>query len=82
MSMAFESAEIAIEPLVDWSRNRIPWTQAQQTIAGRCDAAFKRRLAWAKRLQALVLQPMLQGPLVWLVSRSDRFWRGWFEGTR
>jgi hypothetical protein len=82
MSMAFESAEIAIEPLVNWSRDRIPWTQAQPTIAGRCDAAFKRRLAWAERLQALVLQPMLQGPLIWLLSRSDRFWCGWFERTR
>jgi 2-polyprenyl-6-methoxyphenol hydroxylase-like FAD-dependent oxidoreductase len=82
MSMTFESAEIAIEPLVDWSSKRISWTQAQQTIARRCDAAFNRRLAWAEKLQALVLTPALQGPLVWLVSRSGWFWRCWFERTR
>jgi flavin-dependent dehydrogenase len=81
MSMAFESAEIALETLWDWSRDRIDWTQARQTIAGRCDAVFKRRLAWAERLQTLVLKPMLQGPLVGLVSRSG-FWRVWFERTR
>jgi 2-polyprenyl-6-methoxyphenol hydroxylase-like FAD-dependent oxidoreductase len=82
MSMAFESAEIGIEPLVDWSNNRISWTQAQQTIARRCDTAFNRRLAWAEKLQALALTPVLQGPLVWLVSRNGWFWRGWFERTR
>jgi 2-polyprenyl-6-methoxyphenol hydroxylase-like FAD-dependent oxidoreductase len=82
MSMAFESAELAIEPLVDWSRDQISWSQAQRLIAGGCDNAFNRRLAWATRLQALVLRPMLQRPFVWLVSRSDRFWRGWFERTR
>ena len=82
MSMAFESAAIAIEPLEDWSRGRISWTQAQQTIARRCDAAFNRRLAWAGKLQALVLTAAFQGPLVWLVSRSGWFWRSWFERTR
>ena len=82
MSMAFESAEIAIEPLVDWCGGRISWRQSHQTIACRCDAAFNRRLAWAEKLQALVLMPASQGPLVWLVSRSDWSWRLGFKRTR
>jgi len=82
MSMAFESAELAIEPLLGWSRDRSSWIQAKQTIARRCDAAFNRRLAWAEKLQTLALMPTLQGPLAWLVSRSGWFFRGWFKRTR
>lgn len=33
MSMAFESGEMAIEPLVAWSRGETGWEQAQHTLA-------------------------------------------------
>jgi 2-polyprenyl-6-methoxyphenol hydroxylase-like FAD-dependent oxidoreductase len=82
MSMAFESAETAIEPLVAWSRGGILWTQARQIIAGKCDAAFARRLAWAKWLQRMMLTPSLQNVLVRFVARSEWFWRTAFERTR
>jgi flavin-dependent dehydrogenase len=82
MSMAFESAELAIEPLVAWSRGEISWAEAQPQIAHRCDAAFTRRLAWAKWLQRFVLTPSLQNTLVRFAARSDWFWRMAFEKTR
>ena len=82
MSMAFESAEIAVEPLAAWSQGGIPWAQTQQLLAHRCDAAFARRLAWAKWLQRLMLAPSLQNVLVRFVSRSEWFWRTAFERTR
>ena len=82
MSMAFESAELAIAPLVAWSRGEVSWAAARQTIAGDCDAAFSRRLAWAKWLQRIILTPALQPPLVALAARSDGFWRLAFERTR
>jgi 2-polyprenyl-6-methoxyphenol hydroxylase-like FAD-dependent oxidoreductase len=82
MSMAFESAELAIEPLVAWSRGEISWTETQSQIARRCDAAFARRLAWAKWLQRLVLTPSLQNTLVRFAARSDWFWRMAFALTR
>ncbi len=82
MSMAFESAELAVEPLAAWSRGEIPWTQARQMLAGRCDAAFARRLAWAKWLQRIMLAPSLQNVLVRSLSRSEWFWRTAFERTR
>jgi menaquinone-9 beta-reductase len=82
MSMAFESAEMAIEPLAAWSRGEVSWSQAQQTVARRCDAEFSRRLAWAKWLQRLVLTPQLQNAMVSVVSRSEWFWRMVFEKTR
>jgi 2-polyprenyl-6-methoxyphenol hydroxylase-like FAD-dependent oxidoreductase len=82
MSMAFESAEMAIEPLVAWSRGKTSWRESQRAVADRCDAAFARRLAWARWLQAIVLSPVLQRPLVLLTGRSEWFWRLWFERTR
>ena len=82
MSMAFESAELAVAPLADWSRGRISWNEARRKIARDCDAAFARRLAWSKWLQRLILMPSLQNPLVLLAARSDWFWRMAFERTR
>jgi len=82
MSMAFESAELAVEPLAAWSRGEILWDEARQKIARQCDAAFAQRLAWAKWLQRFLLTPALQNPLMAFASRSDWFWRLAFERTR
>jgi hypothetical protein len=82
MSMAFESAEMTVAPLAAWSSGEISWNVARETIAHDCDAAFARRLAWAKWLQRLVLTPSLQNPLVALAARSDWFRRLAFERTR
>jgi 2-polyprenyl-6-methoxyphenol hydroxylase-like FAD-dependent oxidoreductase len=82
MSMAFESAEMAVEPLAAWSSGEISWEEGRQTIARRCDAAFARRLAWAQWLQRMMLVPMLQDVLVRFAARSEWFWRTAFERTR
>jgi flavin-dependent dehydrogenase len=82
MSMAFESAELAITPLAAWSRGELSWSEARQKIARDCDHIFTRRLMWAKWLQRLILTPALQNPLIAFASRSDWFWRLAFERTR
>jgi len=82
MSMALESAQVAITPLVAWSRGELSWNEARQKIARDCDAVFARRLAWAKWLQRIILTPALQNPLVALAARSDWFWPMAFERTR
>jgi 2-polyprenyl-6-methoxyphenol hydroxylase-like FAD-dependent oxidoreductase len=82
MSMAFESAEIALAPLSAWSRDEATWAETRQSIARGCDAAFARRLAWAKWLQRMILTPVWQGALVRLTSRSEWFWRLVFARTR
>ena len=82
MSMAFESAEIAIGPLAAYSQGRLNWPQAQQQIARRCDAAFSRRLAWARLLQWMMISPVLQSRLGSMLLRSDRLWRLMFTQTR
>lgn len=82
MSMAFESAEIAIKPLVAWSRGELSWSQARQRIANHCDAVFARRLAWAKWLQRIILTPAWQNPAIALATRSRGFWNMTFNNTR
>lgn len=82
MSMAFESAELAVTPLAAWSRGEISWLQARQQIARACDQQFSRRLRWARWLQRAMLAPSLQNPLLALASSNDWLWRLAFERTR
>jgi flavin-dependent dehydrogenase len=82
MSMAFESAEMSIAPLADYSDGKLSWTEARQTIARRCDEAFARRLAWADRLQRMMFMPRLQTALVLFVPRCQWLWRLLLERTR
>ena len=82
MSMAFESAEMAIEPLTSFSHGEIDWRETRQTIARLCDTAFARRLFWARLLQWLMFSPVLRTRLGAILLRSDRLWEMMFDKTR
>ena len=82
MSMAFEAAELAIEPLAAHSRGEMTWTQARQTIARSCDDAFARRLSWAIWLQWMMFTPVLRTGVGSLALNSDWLWRTMFTRTR
>jgi hypothetical protein len=82
MSMAFEAAELALEPLQAYARGTLSWSEASSTLARECDRTFRRRLAWAKLLQRMMFTPVLQGRVGALVLGSDRVWRLMFSRTR
>ncbi len=82
MSLAFESGEIAIEPLAAYSRNETTWLAAQQEVARRCDAAFAARLRWAGWLQRGLFHPGGQAALWFLAAYTGALWRGLFARTR
>jgi flavin-dependent dehydrogenase len=82
MSMAFESAEIAVEPLARYSRGETSWPEARDAIARACDTAFAERLTWARRLQKLMFSPVLRTPLSSALLRSDFLWNFLFSKTR
>jgi menaquinone-9 beta-reductase len=82
MSMAFEAAELAIEPLAAQSRGEIAWTQARQAVARACDNAFAQRLAWAKWLHWMMFTPVLRTALGPLALNSDWLWHTMFARTR
>jgi hypothetical protein len=82
MSMAFESAEIAIDPLCGYSRGETTWAEARDAIAHTCDTAFADRLTWALRLQRLMFSPVVRTPLAKVLLRSDSIWNFMFAKTR
>ena len=82
MSMAFESAELAVEPLAAYSHGRLEWLAARRQVAQHCDAAFRRRLAWARALQWMMLSPLLPGHFGPALLRSEWLWRLMFTRTR
>jgi menaquinone-9 beta-reductase len=82
MSLAFESAQLAVEPLAAFSRGEISWANARQKIVRACDENFSRRLRWANRLQQFLLSSLLPNPIKNFAARSDWFWRFAFERTR
>jgi flavin-dependent dehydrogenase len=82
MSMAFEAAEMAIQPLAAYSRGEISWAHARAAIAGACDAAFARRLNWARWLQWVMFTPLLRTGLGSMALNSDLLWQAMFSRTR
>ncbi len=82
MSMAFESAELALEPLAKFSRGDLTWARAQEEIAWGCDHRFTSRLRWAAWLQRALFLPPARGALLFLATRSAWVSRVLFDRTR
>ena len=57
MSMAFESAEMAIDPLAAWSEGNLSWQKAGNLIRDSVRRKFRRRLAVAGVLHSVLLSP-------------------------
>lgn len=81
MSMAFESAELALAPLAAYARGGVGWQAAKQKIATACDAAFARRLRWAEWLQRGLFAPPACAALLTAAHWSG-FWKLFFRLTR
>ena len=82
MSMAFESAALAANPLDEFSHGKCGWRAARDQIAAACDARFKQRLAWARLLQWFMFNPLAQGWAGAAAIRSDWLYRALFRNTR
>ena len=74
MSMAFESAELAVLPLQSYSLGEMSWVDARQTFARACNSAFSRRLMWAKALQWLMLAPVIRNHVGTPTLRCQWLW--------
>lgn len=82
MSMAFESAGMAIEPLTAYSRGDCSWAEACQETGRSCDNAFSRRLTWARLLQAGIVQPPILKSMWWTANRWSGLWQWGYARTR
>lgn len=82
MSMAFEAAELAAEPLARFNQGQLGWEHARRQVARACHRRFTRRLRWAGLLQALLFRPRVRGALLFLAAHTPSLWRGMFAQTR
>jgi len=82
MSMAFESAELSVGPLIAYSKGELSWPETTATVARRCDKAFARRLRWACRFQLALFSPMLRRWGSPLAFGCEPIWRFLFAATR
>lgn len=55
MSMAFQGALDAVEPLVAWSKGRMVWRAAVGEVRKACGKRFRARLRWSWLLHGLLL---------------------------
>lgn len=63
MSMAFQAAECAIEPLTAWVDGRQSWPETRRVLHGRLRHGFRRRLAVAALLHRALLHTGIRAAL-------------------
>ncbi len=81
MSIAFESAEIAADALVDFSKGGSSWEEARRKIAFDCDRRFGPRLFAAGRMQGAMFWPP-SARLLFQLARVPLMWAMLFRATR
>ncbi len=82
LSMALESAELAVEPLIDYHRGARTWEEARREIARRCEERFRLRLWTATWLHRALFQPLARRLLSEVLGRFPGVWRVVFGQTR
>ena len=60
MAMAFQSAALALEPLLRWARNESDWAAAVAAVREKLRARFRLRLAGSSLFHFALLQPAAQ----------------------
>ncbi len=82
MSLALESAALAVEPLVQYGRGACSWNEAKACIAVRQRQEFHNRLRWARWLQNAVFNERARVWMVRLIAINPAFVRWIFALTR
>ena len=60
MAMAFQSAEVALDPLLAWSRNEASWPDTLRVVHQRLRTLFRVRLVSASALHPFLFRPSRQ----------------------
>lgn len=60
MSMAFQSAEAALEPLREWSEGRLSWSACRAAVSGRLRALFRKRMTVSQSVHPFLARPLPQ----------------------
>jgi menaquinone-9 beta-reductase len=81
MSMAFESAHLALEPLLAFARGEESWERVAAQVACSLRRGFARRLHWAGVLHRLIFSPFASASMRLLLHATPA-WRASFALTR
>ncbi len=82
MSMALESASLALSPVVDFAENRLSWETASRRVMRACHDQFDSRLRHAGWLHSILFRAATRQWLVPCLASSERLWRLLFWSTR
>jgi menaquinone-9 beta-reductase len=82
MSLAFESAEIALPKLVQFSQGVVSWESATQQIRRSFQRQFRGRLRTARYLHTAMFNVLLSQLLLWALPRCRNSWHWAFAHTR
>lgn len=70
MTMAFQSAITALQPLCDWSAGTLSWSEAAERIAHAQLQRFSTRLRWARLLQTVLMHPVGRRGVTFLLGHG------------
>jgi 2-polyprenyl-6-methoxyphenol hydroxylase-like FAD-dependent oxidoreductase len=82
MSMALESASLALNPVTDFAEGRVSWEAASCAVARSCRGEFGARLRRAGWLHSVLFHPAARRWLVPRLVSSEMIWRMLFRTTR
>jgi 2-polyprenyl-6-methoxyphenol hydroxylase-like FAD-dependent oxidoreductase len=81
MSVALESAGLAVDPLIAYTSGELSWAKALQSYHSRARARFDRRLGTAALVQKLAVKPFWTS-LFLKATNAFPLWRAIFAATR
>lgn len=82
MSLAFESAELAVGPLADYASGAEPWEKTCRSIIQANRKRFKRRHFWSGLIHPALFHPATRGPIFNLLNRFPSLSSAMFQLTR
>ena len=82
MSLALESASLALNPVADFADGRVSWEAASRAVTRSCRDEFGARLRHAGWLHSILFHPAARRWLVPHLASSEMLWRLLFRSTR
>jgi flavin-dependent dehydrogenase len=82
MSMAFESAHLALPHILAYVTGEKAWLDVCREMSAAHQKRFRFRLMWARFLQSLMFAPLLETRLGSFALQSDLLWSSLFARTR
>jgi menaquinone-9 beta-reductase len=82
MSIALESATLAVPVLAEYSRGAVDWTEARAHVSQLCDKHLRRRLVSASILQNAVFTDFGRRAMMYLLETFPQVLTLWFRLTR